>query len=121
MTDETANPPEEVRLAKDRSSLVLVYADGPMTLGAEYLRVMTRSAEARGHAPSQAKTVYGKRNVRIIGVEAVGNYALRLTFDDGHDSGIYAWSYLQKLDREREQIWSDYLGELTTKGLSRDA
>ena len=81
---------------------------------------MTRSAEARGHAPSQARTVHGKRGVRILAVEGVGNYALRLVFDDGHDSGIYAWSFLRELIDDRDARWQAYLDELAAKGLTRD-
>ncbi len=113
-------PPDEVRLSKDKRTLTLAFGARETVFDAEYLRVQTRSAEARGHGPSQAKTVYGKRNVAVIGIEPVGNYAIRLTFDDGHDSGLYAWSYLAELARERERIWSDYLAELAAKGLSRD-
>ena len=112
--------PSEIRLAKDRKALTLVYGDGAHALDAEFLRVMTRSAEARGHSPSQAKTVHGKRAVRITGVEPVGNYALRLLFDDGHDSGIYAWSFLRRLIDERDTLWSEYLDELAAKKLGRD-
>lgn len=112
--------PQEVRLSKDRGALTLVYSDGAHALDAEYLRVMTRSAEARGHSPAQAKTVYGKRAVRISAVEPVGNYALRLIFNDGHDSGIYAWTYLRTLIDDRETLWSGYLAELAEKNLRRE-
>ena len=112
--------PSEVRLSKDRSTLTLVFGTSEHALDAEYLRVLTRSAEARGHSPAQAKTVYGKRNVRITGVEPIGNYALKLVFDDGHDSGIYAWSYLRELIDDRETLWQAYLDELKAKSLGRD-
>ncbi len=117
-TDST--PPDQVRLSRDKRRLTLVHGERETGYDAEYLRVQTRSAEARGHSPSQAKTVYGKRNVAVVGIEPVGNYAIRLTFDDGHDSGLYAWTYLAELARERDRIWSDYLAELDAKGLTRD-
>lgn len=88
-------------------------------LAAEYLRVLSPSAEVQGHAPDQRVTVPGKADVRILRAEAVGNYAVRLTFDDGHDSGIYTWSYLLTLGRERETRWAGYLDDLARKGLSR--
>lgn len=113
-------PPLQVRVSPDRRTLSLVRADRTDVLDAEYLRVMTRSAEARGHAPTQARTVHGKRGVAITGIEPVGRYAIRLCFDDGHDSGIYAWGYLADLAAEREARWTAYLAELDEKGLTRD-
>ncbi|MEZ5850726.1 MAG: DUF971 domain-containing protein [Hyphomicrobiaceae bacterium] len=89
-------------------------------LSAEMLRVMSPSAEVQGHTPEQRVTVGGKRNVRIKTLNPVGNYAVKIAFDDGHDTGLYAWPYLEALHRERERRWSQYLGELQQKGLSRD-
>jgi ATP-binding protein involved in chromosome partitioning len=89
-------------------------------LPAEMLRVMSPSAEVQGHTPGQRVTVARKRNVRIRSLAPVGNYAVRIAFDDGHDTGLYTWSYLELLDREREARWAAYLRELAGKGLSRD-
>ena len=89
------------------------------TLSAEMLRVMSPSAEVQGHSPSQRVTVGKKRNVRIKELKPVGNYAVRIVFDDGHDTGLYAWSYLQTLDAERDKRWAEYLSSLAQKGLSR--
>ncbi|MEO1720012.1 MAG: P-loop NTPase, partial [Pseudomonadota bacterium] len=89
-------------------------------LPAEMLRVMSPSAEVQGHSPDQRVTVGGKRNVAIKELRPVGNYAVRIVFDDGHDSGLFAWTYLQTLGRERDKRWADYEAELAEKGLSRD-
>jgi len=91
----------------------------PFTLSAEMLRVMSPSAEVQGHSPSQRVTVARKKNVKIKELRPVGNYAVRIVFDDGHDTGLFAWSYLETLDREREKRWAEYLSALAQKGLSR--
>ena len=91
----------------------------PFTLSAEMLRVMSPSAEVQGHSPDQRVTVGRKRNVKIKELKPVGNYAVRIVFDDGHDTGLYAWSYLQTLDNERDKRWAEYLPSLAQKGLSR--
>jgi DUF971 family protein len=119
-----ANPhpwPSELRLAKDRRVLIVTFDNGEhLELDAEYLRVMSPSAEVRGHAPDERKTVAGKRNVAILEVHPVGNYAVRLVFDDMHSTGIYSWDYLFELAHNREHNWQNYLDELAAKGLSRD-
>ena len=113
--------PTELRLAKDRRSLQVVFDDGSaFVLPAEYLRVTSPSAEVQGHSPSERRTVPGKRDVQIIGVEPVGNYAVKLVFDDMHDTGIYGWDYLHRLGAEQADKWQSYLDELAAKGLSRD-
>jgi DUF971 family protein len=113
--------PTELRLAKDRRALNVAFDDGSaFDLPAEYLRVTSPSAEVQGHSPSERKTVPGKRNVEIIGVEPVGNYAVKLRFDDMHDTGIYGWDYLYELGTRRTEKWQNYLAELDAKGLSRD-
>lgn len=89
-------------------------------LPAEYLRVESPSAEVQGHSPSQRQTVGGKREVGIRKIEPVGNYAVRLVFDDTHDTGIYTWRYLHELGREQDKRWTDYLAALNARGLSRD-
>ncbi|MDP8918131.1 MAG: DUF971 domain-containing protein [Pseudomonadota bacterium] len=113
--------PTELRLAKDRRSLQIVFDDGSaFALPAEYLRVTSPSAEVQGHSPAERRTVPGKRDVQIIGVEPVGNYAVKLVFDDMHDTGIYGWDYLHRLGVEQAEKWQTYLDELAAKGLSRD-
>ncbi|WP_193557281.1 gamma-butyrobetaine hydroxylase-like domain-containing protein [Microvirga pakistanensis] len=113
--------PTELRLAKDKRSLRIAFDDGAsFDLSAEYLRVTSPSAEVQGHSPAERKTVPGKRNVEIIGVEPVGNYAVKLVFDDMHDTGIYGWDYLYELGAGYAQKWQAYLDELAAKGLSRD-
>lgn len=113
--------PTELRLAKDKRTLTIVFDDGAaFDLPAEYLRVTSPSAEVQGHSPAERKTVPGKRNVEIIGVEPIGNYAVKLVFDDMHDSGIYGWDYLYRLGIEQPERWQAYLDELAAKGLARD-
>ncbi len=113
--------PTELRLARDRRSLRIAFDDGSaFDLPAEYLRVTSPSAEVQGHSPAERKTVPGKRDVEIVAVEPVGNYAVKLVFDDGHDTGIYGWGYLHRLGAERPGKWQAYLDELAAKGLSRD-
>lgn len=119
MTGETAWP-TEIRLRADRRALVVGFDDGAaFELPAEYLRVLSPSAEVQGHGPGQRQTVPGKRDVTIAAVTPVGNYAVRLTFSDRHDSGLYTWSYLRKLGAERDELWAAYLHELAQKGMSR--
>src|SRR5436305_11735566 len=113
--------PTEIRL-KDKGRMLAVSFDGGQSfeLSAEYLRVMSPSAEVQGHSAAERKTVGGKRNVAIMQVEPVGNYAVRLTFDDMHSTGIYSWRYLHELGCEYEARWAEYLAGLGAKGLSRD-
>ena len=89
-------------------------------LSAEYLRVNSPSAEVKGHGPNQAILQYGKKDVGISGIERAGNYALKLTFDDGHDSGIYTWDYLHELGTNYETWWNEYLDRLHRAGKSRN-
>lgn len=113
--------PSELRLSRDRRVLTVTFNSGEShALEAEYLRVTSPSAEVQGHAPEERKTVPGKREVAILEVHPVGNYAVRLVFDDMHSTGIYSWDYFLTLGREREQRWQGYLDELAAKGLSRD-
>ncbi len=114
--------PTELRVEKDRNYLVVKFDNGSSyRLSAEYLRVESPSAEVQGHSPEERKTVPGKRNVMILEVQPVGNYAVRLVFDDMHSSGIYSWSYLYQLGNEATERFARYLEELEAKGLSRDA
>jgi DUF971 family protein len=113
--------PLEIRVKRAERCLEIDFDDGrTFTLPAELLRVESPSAEVQGHTPSQKVTVAGKRHVGIRDLEPVGNYAVRIVFDDGHDTGIYSWSYLYMLGRDRERIWQAYLDALAARGLSRD-
>jgi DUF971 family protein len=113
--------PTELRLAKDRKALTVSFDNGDsFSLDAEYLRVHSPSAEVQGHSPDERKTVPGKREVAILEVQPVGNYAVRLVFDDMHSTGIFSWDYLSELGRNHSQKWQDYLDELAGKGLTRD-
>lgn len=97
------------------------YADGTsMTLSAEFLRVHSPSAEVRGHGKGQEVLQTGKRNIKLQTVEPVGNYAVKLGFDDGHESGIYSWSYLHQLGSDKESLWDQYLTKLQAASASRD-
>ena len=87
---------------------------------AEFLRVESPSAEVRGHGAGTKQAVPGRRHVGIVKIEPVGNYAVRLHFDDGHDSGIYSWAYLQELGETEDELWGAYLKALAAAGLSRD-
>ncbi len=113
--------PANIILHTDSSVLEIGYADGAAcSLEAEFLRVHSPSAEVRGHGPGQEKLVSGKRKVRLTGVEPVGNYAIKLSFDDGHDTGIYSWDYLSELCSGKRQLWRGYLERLREARASRD-
>jgi DUF971 family protein len=113
--------PTELRLQKDRKILSVAFDDGAhFELPAEYLRVRSPSAEVQGHSPAERRVVAGKRDVQILELHPVGNYAVRFVFDDMHSTGIFSWDYLLELGQNRENYWRDYLGELKQKNLSRD-
>jgi DUF971 family protein len=113
--------PTEVRLRKDKAALTVKFDTGEsFEFPAEFLRVNSPSAEVKGHSPEERKTVGGKRNVRVLEVEPVGNYAVRLVFDDLHSTGIYSWDYFIDLGHNQDGMWRDYLAELSAKGMSRD-
>ncbi len=113
--------PTELRLSKDKKTLSLAFDNGERyELAAEYLRVKSPSAEVQGHAPEERKTVAGKREVMILEVLPVGNYAVRLVFDDMHSTGIYGWDYLRELGANHAAYWQDYLDELAARNLTRD-
>ena len=119
--NDTQAWPSELRLHKDRKTLTVTFTDGQsFDLPAEYLRVKSPSAEVQGHSAEERKTVPGKRDVGIIEVLPVGNYAVRLTFDDMHSTGIFGWEYLLELGRNYPAYWQDYLDELAAKNLTRD-
>jgi ATP-binding protein involved in chromosome partitioning len=112
--------PPRLEAGNGGAELVVAFEGAaPFTLTAEMLRVMSPSAEVQGHSPDERVTVGWKRNVKIRGLRPVGNYAVRIVFDDGHDTGLYTWDYLRTLDAERDRRWGEYLSELATKGLSR--
>lgn len=113
--------PTEITLHKKSRILELGFEDGSRyQLPAEFLRVYSPSAEVRGHGPGQETLQTGKRNVEIAELEAVGNYAVKPTFSDGHDSGIYSWDLLFDLGVNQAALWSDYLARLENAGASRD-
>ena len=113
--------PSEIRREDDGRRLVVVFDDGAsFSLTAEHLRVRSPSAEVRGHSEAERKTIGGKRDVRILAVTPVGNYAVRLDFDDGHSTGIYTWREFYTLGAAAKEDFEAYLHELTAKGLDRD-
>ena len=113
--------PVEIRLAKDRRSLSIAFDDGQtFSLSAELLRVTSPSAEVQGHSEADRKTVGGKRGVAILSVDPVGNYAVRIGFDDMHNTGIYSWAFLHDLGANADLRFQSYLDDLAAKGLNRD-
>jgi DUF971 family protein len=117
----TARWPVELRLKKAEKLLEINFDDGSIfSLPAEYLRVERPSAEVQGHGPGQKTLVPGRAHVGIIGLEPVGNYAVRIIFDDLHDTGIYSWSYLHQLGVEHDRRWRAYVDGLAANGLSRE-
>ena len=123
--NETENPgtawPREIRYKEAQKVLEIDFDDGArVRLPAELLRVESPSAEVQGHGPDQKKIIAGRRHVGIMSMTPVGNYAIRINFDDMHDTGIFSWSYLYDLGRNQDEIWQDYLDTLTENGLSRD-
>jgi DUF971 family protein len=122
MTEAAAAWPLEIRVKRAERRLEVDFDDGAsFGYPAELLRVESPSAEVQGHTPSQKVTVGGKRNVGIVRLEPVGNYAVRILFDDGHSTGIYSWSYLRQLGEEQESLWANYLAQVEAQGLSRES
>ena len=114
--------PVGIRLRRKSGLLELTYADGSTcVLPAELLRVYSPSAEVKGHGKGQEVLQSGKRHVAMTDIEAIGHYAIRLTFDDGHSPGIYSWEYLYRLATEKDALWQQYLDRLQAAGASRDA
>ncbi|MEX2615750.1 MAG: DUF971 domain-containing protein [Alphaproteobacteria bacterium] len=116
-----AHWPTEIRYRSDEKVLEIDFDDGMnCRLPAELMRVESPSAEVQGHGPDQKRLVAGRRHVGIMKIEPVGNYAVRVHFDDLHDTGIFSWAYLRELAEKKEQLWADYLAALESQGLSRD-
>lgn len=118
---EIKHHPSKIRYVRAEKRLEVTFEDGKhFSLPAEFLRVESPSAEVQGHGPDQKQIVSGRRHVGIMAIEPVGTYAIKIVFDDLHDSGIYSWDYLYKLGEEQESLWATYLRNLEAKGLSRD-
>jgi len=120
--DQAGRPkPVEIRLKKEEKKLLVSYEDGKsFQFPAELLRVESPSAEVQGHSPSQKQVVAGRRHVGIMGLDPVGNYAIRINFDDLHDTGLFSWGYLYELGLNQEAVWETYVQNLALNGLSRD-
>ena len=117
----TSHRPTEIRLKRDEKILEVDFDDGRrFRLPAELLRVESPSAEVQGHGPGQKQVVSGRRHVGIMSLEPVGNYAIRITFDDLHDTGIYSWDTLYDFGDRQDEIWANYIADLERQGLSRD-
>ncbi len=113
--------PTELRVNRAEKRLLVAFDDGTrFVLPAELLRVESPSAEVQGHGPSQKTILAGRRHVGIMELEPVGNYAVRILFDDLHSTGIYSWRYLHHLGRNQDKLWAEYLKALEDRGLSRD-
>ena len=120
-TEAKAPWPVEIKLDRAERRLEVAFDDGNrFVYPAEYLRVESPSAEVQGHGVGQKEIIAGRRHVGILAIEQVGNYAIRISFDDLHDTGIYSWPYLHRLGVEKARIWTEYLAALADKGLSRD-
>lgn len=111
--------PSQIKLHKKSQNLELVFNDQPYTLSSEFLRVLSPSAEVRGHGKGQEVLQTGKQFVEITDITMVGNYAIKLTFNDGHNTGIYSWDYLLELGKNKDSLWQQYLQQLETAGASR--
>ena len=117
----TRHWPSEIRYLREEKRLEVDFDDGTrFSYPAEYLRVESPSAEVQGHGPGQKQLVPGRRHVGIMELEPVGNYAVRIKFDDLHDTGIFSWAYLYQLGEEQERRWRDYLAALDASGLRRE-
>ena len=123
MSGESGAPapwPSELRVDRERETLTVVFDSGEQfVLPAEYLRVESPSAEVQGHSAAQKQIVSGKRHVKIAALEPVGNYATRIRFDDGHDTGLYSWDYLHQLGREQTVRWDAYLSAMRARKFAR--
>lgn len=119
--DKHTPTPTEIKLHKKSRQLEISFANGKsFTISHELLRVASPSAEVRGHGPGQEVLQTGKRNVDILNIEPVGNYAVKLSFSDGHDTGLYSWDMLHSLGEHQDEVWQGYLARLEAAGASRD-
>jgi DUF971 family protein len=117
----TKSWPTEIRLDKASKTLDVAFDDGKnYRFSAEFLRVLSPSAEVQGHSPDQKQLVCGRRHVGIMSLSEVGNYAIQIKFDDLHDTGIYSWEYLRELGENQDKLWKEYEEELTAAGKSRE-
>jgi DUF971 family protein len=114
-----SRPPKEITYHKRSKVLELNFGAEALSIAAELLRVYSPSAEVRGHSAEERKLQTGKKHVSIARIEPVGNYAIRIVFDDGHDTGLYGWELLQDLGENAERYWQDYLNEIKTANASR--
>lgn len=113
--------PTEIKLHQKSRVLEIAFSDGrSFSLPYEFLRVLSPSAEVRGHGPGQEVLQTGKREVGIVSLEPVGSYAVQPTFSDGHATGIYSWNYLYSIGSDQDRLWAEYLEKLATGGASRD-
>jgi DUF971 family protein len=120
MTEANIDWPKEIRLNSAKNQLSVTFSDdATLTMDAEYLRVFSPSAEVQGHTPAERKIVGGKKDVTITDLEQVGNYAIKITFSDKHDTGLYTWLYLRDLGEKHDKLWKQYLSELEANGMSR--
>ena len=120
--DEFTHRVDRIHYARNQRTLDLSFDDGLTgSLSAEFLRVFSPSAEVRGHGPGQEVLQAGKAGVQITAINPVGHYAVQLVFDDGHDSGLYSWSYLHDLISRQTHLWRNYIARLDAAGLGRDA
>jgi DUF971 family protein len=118
---DSRHQPVEIRLKQREKVLEIDFDDGAtFRLPAELLRVESPSADVQGHSPAQKTIVAGRRHVGILGIEPVGTYAIRIRFDDLHDTGLYTWDWLYRLGAQQQEIWADYVAALAERGLSRD-
>ena len=113
--------PKNIFVNKEKNVLKLEFDNSMAELSAEMLRVYSPSAEVQGHSPEQRKVVGGKKEVKIIGIESVGNYAIRITFDDGHDTGIFSWGFLADFEENKQKYREQYIAELEENNLAREA
>lgn len=118
--DSNTPKPTDIKLHQASRLLEIAFDDGEtFKLPCEFLRVYSPSAEVRGHGPGQETLQTGKEDVNIVGIEPIGHYAVKLTFSDGHDTGLYSWDYLYDLGKRQSELWADYLTRLLAAGITR--
>ena len=121
MTFKTEHWPTEIRLKKEQKTLEVEFDDGnSFVFPAELLRVESPSAEVQGHNPAEKKVIPGRKHVGIISIETIGNYAIKINFDDLHNTGIFSWEFLYEMGQNQQAIWEGYLAAIAASGLSRE-